>query len=121
MNPQEFGRASEDWAFQYLLSLGWVVLDRNVTMRCGELDIVAMDGDELVVVEVRARHIGQVLPPEATVGPKKMRKLIKTGRHYVEKRESDGHWRVDLIAITTRGDQQEVEHFRDITYAYLSG
>ena len=50
MNPQEFGRASEDWAFQYLLSLGWVVLDRNVTMRCGELDIVAMDGDELVVV-----------------------------------------------------------------------
>ena len=59
MNPQEFGRASEDWAFQYLVSLGWVILDRNVNMRCGELDIVAMDGDELVVVEVRARHIGR--------------------------------------------------------------
>lgn len=120
MNPREFGCAGEEWACEYLLSLGWTVLDRNVNMRCGELDIVAMDGEELVVVEVRARSVGKMLPAGATVGPQKMRKLIRTGRHYVEKRAYDGHWRVDLIAITARGGEREVEHFRDITYGYLA-
>ncbi len=44
----------------------------------GEIDLVAVDGGDLVFIEVKTRHAGNVLGPErpaAAVGPQKQRKL----------------------------------------------
>ena len=49
------GRRGEQWAAERLEELGWTVLDRNWRGHAGELDIVALDGDELVLVEVKTR------------------------------------------------------------------
>ncbi len=51
----EKGRLGEAFAADYLAGLGWKILERNVSFRGGELDIIAMDGGELVVAEVRTR------------------------------------------------------------------
>lgn len=57
----ELGARGEDIATRELLSLGWSVLARNWRptpgrgLPRGELDIVAQDGGELVVVEVKTR------------------------------------------------------------------
>ena len=51
----ELGRHAEERAEAHIRSLGWKVLGRNLVNPYGELDIVAMDGGELVVVEVRCR------------------------------------------------------------------
>ena len=52
----ELGRRAEDRAEAYIRrSPGWKVLERNLVNPYGELDIVAMDGSELVIVEVRCR------------------------------------------------------------------
>jgi putative endonuclease len=49
-----FGRRSERAAAKYLRSLGLRVLAANVSDQTGELDLLALDGETLVVVEVRS-------------------------------------------------------------------
>ena len=120
---QELGRQAEDMAAEYLVSLGWKVLARNVRNEYGELDIIAMDPDaspeELVIVEVRARTIGKMQGPVDSVGYRKLRALIRASQWYVETLEWSGFWRIDLVAITVNDKKApgewELEHLKDIT------
>ncbi len=117
MSPHDLGREGERLALDYLCSLkGWKVLERNVRLKQGELDIVAFDEpeNELVVVEVRTRRIGAMSPAETTVGPLKLGKLIRFGRMYVERARYEGYWRIDVIAVTQDAQgQYEIEHYRN--------
>ena len=47
------GRRGEKIAAGFLVSRGMTVLHRNFRCRAGELDIVALDGGEIVFVEVK--------------------------------------------------------------------
>jgi putative endonuclease len=49
------GRSGEQAAAEYLESCGLRILDRNWRCATGEIDIVAVDRQVLVVVEVKAR------------------------------------------------------------------
>lgn len=112
----DLGSAGESLACRELSRLGYRVVDTNVRMKMGELDIVAEEGGEMVVVEVRTRTLGKMLPPEATVGPSKIRKLIRTGTAYMASRKWEGPWRIDIAAITVGAEEKPVlEIFRDIT------
>jgi putative endonuclease len=50
------GRYGEDLAARYLADRGMEVLDRNWRCEHGEIDLVALDGDCLVVCEVKTRR-----------------------------------------------------------------
>jgi putative endonuclease len=103
-------------AARYVERLGWRILGRNIRIGKGELDIAAMDGCELVIVEVRARCLGKLMPAETSVGPMKLRTLIKTARKYVKKISYDGNWRIDVLAITEDEDGNlGIELFKDAT------
>lgn len=52
------GRYGEDLAARRLIEAGMRILDRNWRCRDGEIDIVAADGDALVVCEVKTRRAG---------------------------------------------------------------
>lgn len=96
------------------------MIDTNVRMKMGELDIVAEEGGEMVVVEVRTRTLGRMLPPEATVGPSKIRKLVRTGTAYMASKEWEGPWRIDVAAITVGpGEKTVLEIFKDITVGMI--
>jgi putative endonuclease len=117
----ELGRRAEDLAAAHVEKLGWRILERNFSCRLGELDIVALDEKEkeLVVVEVRYRTCGETQSPEDSIGPKKLRTLVNTGRIYVEKAGWTGPWRIDLIGVTASSREPEsrwrLERVRDIT------
>ncbi|HOG14869.1 MAG TPA: YraN family protein [Synergistales bacterium] len=116
----ELGAAGEALAARELSRLGYRLVDANVRMKMGELDIVAEEDGEMVVVEVRTRTIGRMLPPEATVGPSKIRKLVRTGRAYMDRIGWEGPWRIDIAAITVGPDgKPALEIFRDITVGII--
>ena len=116
----KLGRLGEDAACEYLKSAGYVILARNISYRCGEIDIIARDNDEIVFVEVRTRSIGIMTPPEATVGPNKLSKLVKSARIWTESTNYRGFWRIDLIAITSANRKLcKIEHIKNITEAIL--
>ena len=122
MNHLDFGAQGEQIAADYLAKKGWRLLGRNIVIGRGELDIVAMDGDELVVVEVRTRRIGKLTPAELSVGPHKLRNLIKTGRRYVDRARFGGNWRIDVVAVTEdEKGRKTVELFSDITAGMEGG
>jgi putative endonuclease len=51
----ELGKLGEEIAVRYLLEQGYKILERNWRNQHKEIDIIAMDGEELVIVEVKAR------------------------------------------------------------------
>jgi putative endonuclease len=123
VNHIEFGARGELLAARHLERLGWRIVDRNVRVGRGELDIIAVDGDELVVVEVRTRRIGKLSPSETTVGPHKIKTILKSARRYVEQVLSyDGNWRIDIVAVTVDADGETgVEVFSDVTMGMEGG
>ena len=122
-HAQELGKFAEDIAAEYVLSLGWKILARNVKIPPGELDIVAADlnskPQELIMIEVRCRTIGKIQPPFDSIGPRKLNALIKSSREFVDKIEWQNFWRIDVIGIIMNGKENkndyELQHIRDIT------
>lgn len=116
MDHIETGRYGESLAERYFSGKGWTILGRNVRVRGGEIDLVAMDGEELVVIEVRTRSIGKTLPAEESVGPRKLRVLVRSGRILAEKSGWTGPWRIDLLGIDlARDGSPEFHYLPDIT------
>ena len=110
------GVRGENLAAKYLASLGHRLLARNVRSRFGEIDIVARDGEDIVFAEVRTRSVGKILPADRTVGPDKLKKLVRAARIWVSENNYEGFWRIDLVAVTINPDgQTEIEHIKDIT------
>ena len=119
-HAQELGKLAEDIAAEYILNLGWKILARNVRIQHGELDIIAIEkSQELVIVEVRCRTIGKVQSPLDSIGPRKLNSLIKSSREFVDEIEWENFWRIDIIGITMNDPKNkisyDIQHIRDIT------
>ena len=121
---QELGRFAEDTAAEYLVSIGWRVIARNVRNKYGELDIVALDTNtrpiELVIVEVRGRTIGKLQAPLDTIGSRKLRTLLRASQEYIDNDLGwSSFWRIDVIGITVRDkytlEISDFEHVKNIT------
>ncbi|GHV53516.1 UPF0102 protein [Synergistales bacterium] len=116
MDSIEFGAAGENIAADYLSRMGWKIIARNVRAGRGELDIIAHDGEELVVAEVRTRRIGRMMPAETSVGPRKLGRIVKAARIFLDQQNYTGNWRIDVLAVTkNRAGEFSVELFRDVT------
>lgn len=67
----ELGRWGEQRAADHLTAEGFDVLDRNWHCRHGEVDLVAREGDCLVIIEVKTRRsVAAGNPLEAVSGRK---------------------------------------------------
>jgi putative endonuclease len=77
---QSLGREGERIVARELARRGWRIVARNARVQGirGELDVIALDGDTLVVVEVKTGRANARPGPASMlemVGPKKQRKL----------------------------------------------
>jgi putative endonuclease len=82
------GRYGERVALRHVVSLGWQVLDTNWRGTDGELDIVALDGDVLVVIEVKTRSGHGFGHPAEAVTPRKLARIKRlTGQWLTAFRE----------------------------------
>ena len=112
------GRAGEDRAARYLGELGYVVLDRNWRTPGGELDLVAADGREIVVVEVKTRRgLGFGHPFEA-VDHRKRRRLWRLAMAWASAHPEHARGRdirLDAIAIVgPHPGTAALEHLQDL-------
>jgi putative endonuclease len=94
------GGLAEDQAAAYLEGAGYRILERNVTTKVGEVDVVAADGDTLCFVEVKARLTDRHGPAVEAVTPAKQRRLLKVASYYLAYRTSwDGPVRFDVLGL----------------------
>ncbi len=83
---------------------GLSLVEVNWRHPLGELDIVAREADELVIVEVRSARTGFAGGPLFTVGPDKQRRLARLAQAYIRQcRWQPTSVRFDVIGLTRVG------------------
>lgn len=113
----EVGRYGEDVAARALADLGWELLARNWRCAFGEIDIVAADGDEAVVVEVKTRRGAAFGSPAEAVTRAKVSRLKHLAAAWLatQERRFEGV-RIDVVAVeVARAGAAYVEHLRGVT------
>jgi putative endonuclease len=112
------GRYGEDVAARTLRDAGLRVLARN--WRCGrrgEIDILAAEGDALVVCEVKTRREGPFQHPLDAVTGRKVARLQNLAERWTAQHGGapPGGIRIDVVGVTlpSRGAAR-VEHVRGV-------
>ncbi|KXC07184.1 YraN family protein [Microbacterium hominis] len=117
-DKDELGRAGEDRAARHLALNGYTVLDRNWRCAVGEIDIVAVDGGDLVVVEVKTRRSVMFGHPFDAVDARKRARLWRLAHAWASAHPDLSRrrrTRVDVIGVT--GDDPAtalLEHLKDV-------
>lgn len=104
------GREGEDAAVLYLQSKGYDVRERNVYFGRLEIDVVAYDRTEkmMVFVEVKARRRGSLGYPIRTAVDARKRKALRAAVHrWTVAHQYEGPGRIDVVCVA---DGRIVDH-----------
>ena len=77
------GMDGENTACDYLTGMGAKILDRNVRLAGGEIDIIACLEGTYLFVEVKRRSSGKYGAPIASVTPAKARRILRAASLYL--------------------------------------
>ena len=103
------GKYGEDLATRYLRERGLQILERNWRCPEGEIDLVALDGDCLVVCEVKTRRGTGVGDPVEAVTWAKSRRLRRLAAAYLRSRPGVvPQVRIDVIGILAEPGRRPV-------------
>lgn len=114
---QKIGNLGEDTANHFLISLGYLILERNWRFKKAEIDIIAKDKEVLVFVEVKAKtytHFGQ---PEESITARKESLIVDAAGQYMDQIGHQWEVRFDIISIVfDQNLQPSIHHFKDAFY-----
>lgn len=82
MTSREIGDIGENAVADFLAHNGYEILERNFTVRGGEIDIIARKGERLAFVEVKTRKSGSLTSGESAVTASKRRFLLRAAEIY---------------------------------------
>ncbi len=97
---QQRGQHAEDQACKHLQQKGLCLIGRNHRCRWGELDLIMMANDTLVVVEVKSRktpHAFKLYPPISKT--KQQRILLATEHFLMQHAVTYTAIRFDVVAL----------------------
>jgi len=115
----EKGKQGEEIAVEFLKKKGYKILETNWRLGRNEIDIIAIDGKFIVVVEVKTRNSNQFGEPEIAVTREKQKALIRSANAYVRMKHLDSEVRFDIISIILAKDTEQIHHIEDAFYPLL--
>jgi len=95
-------------AQKYLIKNGYEIIATNYRCRLGEIDIIAKEKEELVIIEVK--YSDSIENPYLRVDNRKIERLIKTTRYFLSSYTNYKTIRFDVISIY----KKKIEHFKNI-------
>lgn len=117
-NPMHaMGERAELAGASWLAGRGWTILARRWRCAAGELDLVALDPDGLLVaVEVKVRSTDRAGSPLESIDRVRLRRLrAALGRYLAEMPVASQGIRVDLLALhPNRDGQWRISHLPGI-------
>ena len=98
------GDKYENAAAAMICDQGLHILARNFSAKTGEIDIIALDGEYLVFLEVRARSNPYYLSAAASVDRRKQGRILRTAQIFLQRYKQWAHLpcRFDVIAFEPR-------------------
>lgn len=111
------GAHGEDIAANYLLHHGYIVVDRNVHARIGEIDIIARKHNTWHFVEVKTRRSNRHGQPYEAVQPWKIQHLKKAAYAYLlrEGQSLSTPLSMDVISILIAGGgAPQIKYYQNV-------
>ncbi len=104
------GRAGELKAVEFLKKKGFKIVKTNYKTYCGEIDVIALDGENVVFIEVKTRTNEDFGLPSEAVTAKKREKYYKVASEFLQReKKTDCPCRFDVIEI----ENGQINHIID--------
>ncbi len=103
---QKIGELGEDQAVLFLMKQGFSIIDRNVSNKFGEIDIVAKKDHIYYFFEVKSGKRGGFINPADNFTPTKVRKCIISIGHYCYTRNISDYRFLGIIVLLSQSVQQ---------------
>lgn len=111
------GELGEDYATQYLMGMGYDIVDHNVRSPYGEIDLIARKGDILAFVEVKTRSAKRMYEPREAVSASKQKKIVETALLYLSEHPEEVQPRFDVVEVFLQGSSNKalaaINHIED--------
>lgn len=113
-NKGDLGKKGELTARSLLDSLGYRFLESNYHTPDGEIDLIYMDGDVLVLVEVKTRKRNPFQDMEQTINKIKINRILKSAEIYIGRTGIEfKEIRIDAVFIEVSGKKETVRHIKN--------
>lgn len=107
----QLGQAAEQLVYDYLVSRGWTILERNWRTGHLEIDLIAKDGRNLIFIEVKAGKSNSFGLPEERVHSRKQKRLIEAALTYIQMQNPEAtEIRWDVISVEYRKGKPMINH-----------
>ncbi len=113
MDSRKLGALGERRAAWFYRLRGYSVLDRNVRLRNGEIDLIVRRGRVLAFVEVKTRQSLAAGEGFESVDRAKQLQLVRLAGEYLARHQHGGDIRYDVISLYWTGLRFVVRHFPD--------
>lgn len=110
------GKEGEKFAEKFLSNKGYQLLERNYRHKRGEIDLIMKMDNLLCFIEVKLRSRIDFGQPEDFVSENQKNLIIATAENFIHEKDWNDEVRFDIIALTVKGSDIEVEHFKDAFY-----
>jgi putative endonuclease len=116
----KLGRAAEDVAARHLISQGLLIVQRNFRRRLGEIDLVARDGNVVVIVEVRTRSSDKYGGAAASIDGRKQARIVRASRLLLQMHREYARAPVRFDVIIVHDALAETPRVQWIKHAFLA-
>ena len=104
MKQYEKGLTGEDMAEEFLRQQGMLSVSKRYRGQDGEIDLIMLDGDTVVMVEVKYRPGARKGAGLMAVTPAKQKRMLHAAQQFLLEREwMDRMVRFDVVEITSDG------------------
>lgn len=114
------GKKGEALALKMLSDEGYEILETNWRHKRDELDIIALDGNEIVIIEVKTRSTDFFGDPEESVDSAKMQRMVRAAEEYIEENSMENECRYDVVSIVINKTETNIRHIKDAFYPFQS-
>ena len=109
----KLGKLGEDVTANYITRLGYKVLERNFECNQGEIDIIALDNEELVFIEVKTRTGVNYGEASEAITRYKKRHLLNSIKYYLYKRNLENEFiRIDVAEVYVKGENIKINYIK---------
>jgi len=118
-HKKRIGIIGEMIAADYLIEKGYKILDRNIRIGRGEIDIICIVNGKIIFTEVKTRTSHKHGLPEEAITAKKYLKLAELSNDYCVKHGLDpDYFRIDVIAIEVdrKNHLANIRHIKNAFY-----
>ena len=117
MDSYELGRKGEIVSQKYLEKEGYFVMARNFKCAYGEIDIIAVDKQELVFIEVKTRCNLKYGEARDSVSKTKKKHIKNASKYYIYKYHLEDRFiRFDVIEAYLRNKKFYIRHIKNVLW-----